>query len=98
MEYGEDRLKSHGEIYYRRCVLKGHMRRILLQSPINRGKNATTRHLMPPRKTSNSRNRLRVAELLAKGPHGKPQTSQAIAKATSCSPQSDHGEVKLESS
>ena len=66
MEYGEDRLKSHGEIYYRRCVLKGHMRRILLQSPINRGKNATTRHLMPQSKTSSTRNGLHLVESLAK--------------------------------
>lgn len=74
------------------------------------GNRAPIRHLSSPNETSKIGIRLHLFELLAKGSHGKPQTTQSVGKTIGCSPQTDrktpllktiptqfteHGEVHL---
>lgn len=59
-----------------------------MESTNNKEDNVPTRHLMPPCKTFSAKNGLHLVELLAKGPHEKPQASQAITKGIGYSPQS----------
>lgn len=65
------------------------MKETEMESPHNQGEEAPVSHLSPPSETSIDRNGLHLIKLLAKRVHGNPQTTQAIAKAIGCFPQTD---------
>lgn len=60
-----------------------------MESPNKSGDTAPTQHLMLPSETSSARNWLCLIESLAKEVLWNPQTSQAISKVFSFSPQPD---------
>ena len=61
-----------------------------MESPNNGGDKAPARHLSPPNETSNTDNWLHLIGFWPKGTHGNPQTTQVIAKAIGCSPQTEY--------
>lgn len=48
--------------------------------PKNGEDRATTGHIFSPNEASSTRNGLNLTVLLAKGPHGNPQTTQTVVK------------------
>jgi hypothetical protein len=68
-------------------------------SPNNREDNASSKHPMPPSKTSTGRNELHLTESLAKGASWDPHPAKChrlsvVTKAISCSVQPD-GKAQL---
>lgn len=60
-----------------------------MKSPHSRGGNTPTRQLMPSIETFSARKGLQLVESLAKGSNGNPQTTQAIARVSCCSLQTE---------